>query len=219
MYRTNKLVATAAALMLATSLVACGGGSSTQAESTPELATQEQTTDQTAQETTSDDQTDATESKQTSDTSAQTADTKRVGKEGVGFVSVPNDWVSFKDVEGGTDVQFSSPDTSCIITLNTFDMSTVPEDQRATFDAMAAANAVGNNIAADEGVEDVQGATVTLAGRTAYQIYAAYSDGSFLVTWSLADDDGAIHYVAAEGPSDSIMDVVEMVEGSYSFTE
>lgn len=219
MYRTNKLVAATAALMLATSLVACGGGSSTQAEPTPEPATQEQTTEQTTQETTSSDQANAAESQQTSGTSAQATDTKRVGKEGVGFVTIPSDWVSFKDVEGGTDVQFSSPDTSCIITLNTFDMSTVPEDQRATFDAMAAANAVGNNIAADEGVEDVQGATVTLAGRTAYQIYAAYSDGSFLVTWSLADDDGVIHYVAAEGPSDSIMDVVEMVEGSYSFTE
>ena len=64
------------------------------------------------------------------------------------------------------------------------------------------------------------GATVTLAGREAYQVYAYFpDDGTFLVTWCVADDAGVVHYVAAEGPSDGLMDLVTLVEQSYSFTE
>ena len=39
------------------------------------------------------------------------------------------------------------------------------------------------------------------------------------MTWCVADDAGVVHYVAAEGPSDGLMDLVTLVEQSYSFTE
>ena len=59
-----------------------------------------------------------------------------------------------------------------------------------------------------------------LAGKTAYQVYCFYpTDGTFLVTWNVADDAGVIHYVSAEGPNTTIMDIVALVEQTYAFTE
>ena len=149
-----------------------------------------------------------------------TQDSQRVGQAGIGFVTIPDSWTEFQDVDGNTSLQWCDGTPYTVISLNTFDLSSVPEDQRADFTVEDAANSVYANILND-GVseEDVEGARVQLAGRDALQVYAFYPDGGFLVTWTLADDEGVIHYVAAEGTEDTIMDSVSIVENTYSFTE
>ena len=142
---------------------------------------------------------------------------QHVGADGIGFVDVPATWVKFTDVDGNDSIQWCDGTPYTIISLNTFDLDSVPEDQRADFDAEDAASSVWTNMLNDGcDEESVQGAHVTLAGRDAVQVYGVYPDGSFLVCWLVEDDDDAIRYVAAEGTQDTIMDAVGIVEGTYA---
>ena len=155
----------------------------------------------------------------TEDQSSKTdASGQRVGKKGIGFVEVPSDWVEFHDVDGNDSIQWCDGTPYTVISLNVFDLSTVPEEERAGFDAMAAANSVWANILSDGVSEDaIQGARVELAGKDAIQVYALYPDCSFLVCWVAEDEDGQIRYVAAEGTEDTIMDAVNIVQDTYEF--
>ena len=144
------------------------------------------------------------------------AATKRIGADGVGFVSIPENWVEFRDTDGNSSIQWCDGTPYTIISLNTFDMSSVPEDQRADFDVEDAANSVWMNMLNDGCKEDaIQGARVTLANHDALQVYGLYPDGSYLVCWLLDDGNGTIRYVSAEGPENTIYDTVEMIQNTY----
>lgn len=161
------------------------------------------------------------ELEQTDDASSATpiTDTKRVGTAEYGFTSVPSNWIDFKDVDGNDSAQYCDPSGSYIVSLNVFDIESVPEEYREDFDDYMAANSIWANIEND-GAQDVQAASVELAGKPAYQVYGYYPDeGIFLVTWVVTDDAGTIHYVAAEGPGQGLMDIVSLIEQTYSFTE
>ena len=177
------------------------GGDTAQTSSVPEVSQEEQP-----------------QSSQTPEQpqSAPEAGTKRVGAAGMGYVDIPSEWVRFYDVNGGTDLQFSDPDGVDIITMNQFDLSGLSAEEKAAFTAEDAALSVWSNIEQNDMVLEIEGAVVTLAGYEAYQVYASYSDGTFLCTWSLMDEMGTLYYVAAEGPAETVMDTVAMVEDSYS---
>lgn len=67
-----------------------------------------------------------------------------------------------------------------------------------------------------DGISDITGATVTLGGYTAYQVYGYYkNEDIMLVSWYFKVGDN-INYVAIEGSKDKISGLVEMVEKSYS---
>lgn len=161
----------------------------------------------------------ASESTDDAEASAETENAvegQRVGAEGTGFVTIPSDWVEFHDVDGNSSLQWCDGTPYTVISLNTFDMESVPEDQREGFGSEDAADSVWANILNDGVAEDhIQGAHVKLAGRDAVQVYALYPDGSFLVTWLLQDDAGTIRYVAAEGTDETIMGSVGIVESTY----
>lgn len=174
-------------------------------------------TDLTDEAEDEDDKTDAAEADDTDDADDADEQTQHVGADGTGFVDVPATWVEFHDTDGNDSIQWCDGTPYTIISLNTFDIESVPEEERASFDAVAAANSVWANMLNDGVEEDsVQGARVKLAGRDAVQVYGVYPDGSFLVCWLLQDDAGVIRYVAAEGTQDTIMDSVEIVENTYA---
>ena len=141
---------------------------------------------------------------------------KRVGSDGIGYVTIPANWVDFEDTDGNASLQWCDGTPYTVISLNVFNMDSVPEDQSASFGPEQAAESVWMNMVNDGADEEsIQGAHVKLAGRDAVQVYGVYPDGSFLVTWLLADDAGTIRYVAAEGTQDTIMDTVNIVESTY----
>lgn len=143
--------------------------------------------------------------------------TQHVGSDEVGYVDLPATWVEFKDVDGNDSIQWCDGTPYTIITMDLFNMDSVPADQRANYTTEDAANAVWDNILAD-GVaeEDVQGARVALAGTEAIQVYAYYPDGTYLVCYLVEDDAGVIHYISVEGPSSTIMEAVQIVEDTYT---
>lgn len=148
---------------------------------------------------------------------AQEADgeTQRAGAEGLGYVDIPADWGRFRDLDGGTDLQYSDPTGKNIVTMNTIDFSTLTEEEASLLNVDTAAMSIWSSIEA-RGGKDIQGARVKLGEYDANQIYAYFEDGIILVAWIFQSADGEYHYLAAEGPADTVADVVNIVEETYA---
>lgn len=126
---------------------------------------------------------------------------KWVGSKQMGYVSVPPEWSKFKDLdESVTDLQYSDPLGTTILTMNIFDTSGLSKEQLRSFNAEEAAKNVWKNL--ESGASDVQGNTVKFKEYDAFQLYATYSDGSQLVAWIFEAEDNKIHYIAVESPTD-----------------
>lgn len=142
----------------------------------------------------------------------EASDLKRVGEAGYGFVDIPSDWVNFQDVNATEDLrQYSDLTGTSIITL--FVMEDSPND---------AEQAASNSWAGMEsnGAVDVQGAIVELAGYETYQVYGIYENvGIMLVTYHFEDEEGKLHYISAESNQGGIVQVIELVEDTFSLTE
>ncbi|MGN1349741.1 MAG: hypothetical protein ACI4VM_01960 [Anaerovoracaceae bacterium] len=138
---------------------------------------------------------------------------KRVGEEKYGFLEVPDDWKDYVDsevaaVSGLSLKQFCDASGKLIITLNYSEGSQV--------DAQEAASSCWAQMEQD-GAQNIQGSTVELAGCKAYQVYGYYTDDDvMLVIWVFTDKDGTLHYISAEGPLDSVMDCVKLVEETFA---
>ena len=139
-----------------------------------------------------------------------TAETSRVGEEGYGYIDIPANWVVFTDPDGSETVRQWAADPVTIISL---DMVPNP-------DGVLDPDQAAQNIAAhleESGASDLTGARVTVGGFDAVQVYCVYPDeGIFLVVWLFDGGDGIIHYVAAEGTGETVMDAFTIVENTYS---
>lgn len=149
---------------------------------------------------------------------SKSAEMQTIGNADVGHVTIPASWVEFDDVDVDDDagiIQYCG-DPSTIITLSAGPASNAGDI--AGFDSASEkiANLIYSDMANEVGEENVEGAKVTLAGQQAYQVYGAYSDGTFLVNWVLEDSAGNVHFVSAEGTAETIEEAVGYVEGSYT---
>ncbi len=148
----------------------------------------------------------------TSTTLSTTTELKRVGKDNYGYLSVPENWVDFKDVDVTIPiVQVSDPTGTSIITLNTWNTEGSTAELSAT--------SLWNKLE-EEGVKDVTGAKVPLDIYSAFQVYGFYeTENTILIMWLFDTDDGNVHYVSAESTPETIMNVVQLVESSFSLEQ
>lgn len=116
---------------------------------------------------------------------------KRVGSSEYGYITVPNNWVNFIDLNGNDALQYSYANVY-IATIYAIDIEQV--------DAYTYANGIMYNME-NEGVQHLMGATVELGKYTAYQIYGYYSsDNTWLVVWIFEAEDKKTHFISIEGP-------------------
>lgn len=149
-----------------------------------------------------------------------TYDTQTIGNETMGYVTIPSTWVKFLDVDGGTDLQYSNETGTDIITLNIFDTAGLSKEQLASLDAKTAASSVWYNLE-QNGVEQITGAQATLGKFDAFQLFGMFEredDGlaSMIVCWVFEDDNGAFHYISAEGLLESAVKTASYVQNSYT---
>lgn len=149
-------------------------------------------------------------------------ETQTIGNDELGYVTLPGDWLEFRDLNGAADLQYSNPAGTSIVSLNIFDLSSLTEEQRAEFTAQDAADNVWYNLEQSE-VEDINGATVTLGGYQAFEIYGQFLSEdhdlpSAIVCWIFEDGAGVFHYVSAEGAIEDFADVFSYVEESYTLS-
>lgn len=119
---------------------------------------------------------------------------KRVGNDEFGYITVPENWAKFMDIDGNSTLQYSYANVY-IATLYA-----IPTTQVSAY--TYAVN-IMNKLKSD-GVQNVQGATVNVGKYTAYQVYGYYSNENiWLVCWFFEAEDGKTHYISIEGPDSS----------------
>ena len=121
-------------------------------------------------------------------------DGKRVGSDEFGYITIPENWANFVDVDGNSTLQYSYANVY-IATLYA-----VPTTQ------ISAYNYASNIMTKlqSEGVQNVQGATVSVGKYSAYQVYGYYANENiWLVCWFFEAEDGKTHYISIEGPDNT----------------
>ena len=143
-----------------------------------------------------------------------------IGTDEFGYVTIPDTWVRFQDLAGGTDLQYSDPQGKSIITLNVIGHGELTEEQKAQLTAEAAANSVWYNLELND-VQEITGAQVKLGKYDSFQICGSfisedYSLPSMIVCWIIKDGNNVLHYISAEAPIENAEEVVSYVEDSYT---
>lgn len=120
-----------------------------------------------------------------------TGQLKEVGDAENGYIKVPVTFVQFQEEGVSGLTQYSDPTGSNVITLDFYEG--IPYED--------AANSIVYYMAEDENVEGLTGASVTVAGYNAKQIYCHYTDDDkFVVIWLIEDPSNPSdsYYLAIE---------------------
>ena len=173
------------------------------------------TKEPTSSTTKKDDNTNTT--KTTTTTTTTSTDTKVVGDDDHGYVTVPNNWYKFYDTAGAHALQYSY---ASVFILS---LDVVPDTTNKMTAKMAADNYSAQELQ-NTNATNVTGAIVKIGKNkeyTAYQVYSYYpADNSYLVTYWFEAEDGKIHYMALEGPSSttgtSITDFTDTIPYTFS---
>ena len=144
--------------------------------------------------------------KSSSSTGIKAEDTKVIGSDEYGYVKVPKDWVNFKDINGGNDIQSSDTSAYNVVTLNIFRPSQlgISEAEYASIDPKQVANSVYSRQQSSQMFEKISG-TNTLT-----------NTGKYFITYIFKADDGKIHYTSIEGDKDTLTKMIPLIEESWS---
>lgn len=122
---------------------------------------------------------------------------KTIGDKTFGFITVPDNWVKFYDVNGSTSLQYSRAGVY-IVTLDYI--------KEKEYTAKEYASTYMYNMQQSQEVTGVTGATIKIGKNkeyTAYQVYMLYQkEGTYLVTYWFETEDGVIRYIGLEGPAE-----------------
>ncbi len=124
------------------------------------------------------------------------SDYRQVGQELYGYACVPSDWVNFVDETKSKDstlIQYSAANPVYVLAMDYF-------DKNPSISLKSYANAYEEEIKG-KGFS-TQNIEEKLDGRKAYQILAHNSETNvWIISYFLESDDGRIHYIGVEGPS------------------
>lgn len=153
-----------------------------------------------------------------SSTGIKTEDTKVIGSDEYGYVKVPKDWVNFKDINGGNDIQSSDTSSYNVVTLNIFRPSQlgISEAEYASIDPKQVANSVYSRQESSQMFEKISGSKSKIGGYDAYVINTLTNTGKYFITYIFKADDGKIHYTSIEGDKDTVTKMIPLLEESWS---
>ncbi len=156
--------------------------------------------------------------KNSSSTDNKTTDTKVIGSEEYGYVKVPKDWVDFKDINGGNDIQSSDISSYNVVTLNIFrpNQLGISEAEYASIDPKQVANSVYTKHKNSQMFEKMSGTKSKIGGYDAYVINTLTNTGKYFITYIFKADDGKIHYTSIEGDKDTVTKMIPLLEESWS---
>ena len=156
--------------------------------------------------------------KQKSEINKETENTQIIGSDEYGYVKVPKNWLRFKDVKGGNDIQYSDGSTYNIVTLNIFRPSQlgISETEYASIDPIYVANSVLSGQKNTSAFQKVWGAKSKISEYDAYVVNSITTSGKYFVTWVFRANDGKIHYASLEGNEATIEELLPMIEKSWT---
>lgn len=156
--------------------------------------------------------------KNSSSADNKTTDTKVIGSEEYGYVKVPKDWIDFKDINGGNDIQSSDTSSYNVVTLNIFrpNQLGISEAEYASIDPKQVANSVYTKHKNSQMFEKMSGTKSKIGGYDAYVINTLTNTGKYFITYIFKADDGKIHYTSIEGDKDTVTKMIPLLEESWS---
>ena len=207
----NKILLSSVTLLSALMVAACGNGEKKTAE-TAAAPTTEVAKETTAAPTTTAKTTTPGTSSETKKVSLE--DTQRVGKDNIGYVNVPKDWVVFKASNKPDNFFYSSPDQYNVMYLESYSKDKVKLNDGETFGAELIANRLLNIVKNDEQQTSIQGVRADFAGEKAYLIKATFSDGKTMLEWIFQKGD-IVYVVSIEGTEDMVKSLRPVFEQSW----
>ena len=156
--------------------------------------------------------------KQKSEINKETENTQIIGSDEYGYVKVPKNWFRFKDVKGGNDIQYSDGSSYNIVTLNIFRPSQlgISETEYASIDPIYVANSVLSGQKNTSAFQKVWGAKSKISEYDAYVVNSITTSGKYFVTWVFRANDGKIHYASLEGLKTTVVELIPMIEKSWT---
>ncbi|MBJ8349453.1 hypothetical protein [Streptococcus zalophi] len=146
--------------------------------------------------------------------------TQKAGDERVGYYNIPEDFVTFTDINNpdGDDVQYSDVTGKYIITLNTIDISNLTKEEKEAFTAETAADNIAGYLKEDKDLETLELYHYDDFQDKVYQNVATYKTGEVLSV-NLFEHDGTIYFFGIEGSEDFVNTYWVNILDSFSTTK
>ena len=204
----NKILLSSVTLLSALMVAACGNEKKNAPETTAAPTTEVTTTVTTT--------TTPTTTAGTSDAKeVSLGDTQRIGREDVGYINVPKDWIVFSSEKYPDLFRYSSPDKYNILLLKSFSKEQFKLNDGEPWGAKAVANRMYVTWKDDKQQTSLEGVKTKFAGEEAYLLKVTFTDGKTLYDWFFLKGD-LVYRVAIEGTEETINSLRPILQNTWS---
>ena len=202
----NKILLSSVTLLSALMVSACGNGEKKETTAAP-------TTEVTTTVTTT---TTPTTTAGTSDAKeVSLGDTQRIGREDVGYINVPKDWIVYRSEKHPDLFRYSSPDKYTVLLLRSFSKEQFKLNDREPWGAKAVANRMYVKWKDDKQQTSLDAVKTKFAGEEAYLLKVTFTDGKTLYDWFFLKGD-LVYRVAIEGTEETINSLRSILQNTWS---
>ncbi len=205
----NKILLSSLTLLSSLMIAACVNGEKKETEitaaPTTEVTTATPTT--TAPTTTASASSDAKE--------VSLGDTQRIGREDIGYINVPKDWIVYSSSKNPDLFGYSSPDKYTVLVLRSFSKEQFKLNDGETWGAKAVANRMYVKWKDDKQQTSLDAVKTKFAGEEAYLLKVTFTDGKTLFDWFFLKGD-LVYRVAIEGTEETINSLRPILQNTWS---
>ena len=204
----NKILLGSVTLLSALMVAACGNEKKNAPETTAAPTTEVTTTVTTT--------TTPTTTAGTSDAKeVSLGDTQRIGREDVGYINVPKDWIVFSSEKYPDLFRYSSPDKYNILLLKSFSKEQFKLNDGEPWGAKAVANRMYVTWKDDKKQTSLDAVKTKFAGEEAFLLKVTFTDGKTLYDWFFLKGD-LVYRVAIEGSEETINSLRPILQNTWS---
>lgn len=204
----NKILLSSVTLLSALMVAACGNEKKNAPETTAAPTTEVTTTVTTT--------TTPTTTAGTSDAKeVSLGDTQRIGREDVGYINVPKDWIVFSSEKYPDLFRYSSPDKYNILLLKSFSKEQFKLNDGEPWGAKAVANRMYDKWKDDKQQTSLDAVKTKFAGEEAFLLKVTFTDGKTLYDWFFLKGD-LVYRVAIEGSEETINSLRPILQNTWS---
>ena len=164
------------------------------------------------------DDSDTSSSSRKEKDSSKTTGTQRVGSDDYGYISIPDNWIKFTDVDGGDSVQYTDGSGYNIVTMNAYTKEKANIGEGEEFNAETIAQRIAYHWNDNKEVDDFWGAKSTVAGNEAFQINVVLKSTQNLTVWVFKQGD-KVYMMSFEGDEDTLYEFIPYIEETWSVSK
>ena len=142
-------------------------------------------------------------------------DTQRIGREDVGYINVPKDWIVFSSEKYPDLFRYSSPDKYNILLLKSFSKEQFKLNDGEPWGAKAVANRMYVKWKDDKQQTSLDAVKTKFAGEEAFLLKVTFTDGKSLYDWFFLKGD-LVYRVAIEGSEETINSLRPVLQNTWS---